>query len=216
MRQGVYKMMHMVKPRIYLITPSNPEMHGNFPHLLNLLLEKYDIACLRLNLNSEKDHIIGKVADTLRRICQKHDVAIIIEKHILLVEKFGLDGVHLKNGAKSISKARKNLGKDAIIGSFCGVSKHSAMKAAELGADYVSFGPVDRTNINNQVVAEVKLFEWWSQIIEVPVIAEGGFDRMSANLIGQYADFIAFGEELWNSSDPVSTLEFLLGDFYNS
>ena len=31
---------------------------------------------------------------------------------------------------------------DAIVGAFCGTSRHDGMTAGEMGADYVSFGPV--------------------------------------------------------------------------
>src|SRR4028118_212806 len=62
--------------------------------------------------------------------------------HALLVSRLGLDGVPLLDAARSVRKVRKDLGDDAIVGAFCHASRHDGMTAGELGADYVSFGPV--------------------------------------------------------------------------
>ena len=203
-------MKDFAKPKIYLITPPEPDLGGRFPSQLNNLLEKYEIACLRLHLSSEEEFVLSKISDTLREICHNYDVAVIIERHIELVQKFGLDGVHLNDGAKNIAKARKHLGKDAIVGAFCGVSRHAGMVAAEAGADYVSFGAFSRTNLGDKALAQEDLVEWWSQIIEVPVVAEGFFDSGCPPKIGQYADFLAFGPEIWKGDDPSVNLEALI------
>ena len=39
----------------------------------------------------------------------------MIENHVLMVERLGLDGVHLTDGARSVRTVRKNLGSDAIV-----------------------------------------------------------------------------------------------------
>ena len=72
------------------------------------------MACIRLEQSSRDELLIGKSADTLREICHKRDIPIIIDSHFMLVEKFGLDGVHLKDGSKSVRTARKFC-KDLIV-----------------------------------------------------------------------------------------------------
>jgi thiamine-phosphate pyrophosphorylase len=83
------------------------------------------------------------------------------------------------------------------------------MAAGEAGADYVSFGPIGDTSLGDGTQAEFDLFEWWSQVIEVPVVAEGGLD---AELIAKFAsvtDFFGLGSELWSQEDPVNALKQL-------
>ena len=77
-------------------------------------------------------------------------------------------------------KVRKDLGPDAIIGAFCGDSRHDGMTAGELGADYVSFGPVGPTGLGDGRLAALELFQWWSEMIEVPCVAEGA---LTADLV---------------------------------
>ena len=197
-------------PKIYLITPKEIDLKGNFPEKLSAIFANFDIACLRLGLSSTDEHLLGKTADAMREICHAHEVAIIIERHMLLVEPLGLDGVHLPDGAKNVAKARKLLGKKAIVGAHCAASRHTGLNAGEISADYVSFGPVTASNLDDGKIAGTELFEWWSQMIELPVVAEGQFDRKSAALIGQHADFLAFGNEIWMREDPVEELRAMM------
>ena len=192
-------------PQIYLITPPDFEL-SRFPTQLASVLDSHEIACVRLALASHDEDTLCRAADALREVTMARDVALVIERHILLVERLGLDGVHLTDGSRSVAKARKALGQDAIVGSFCSGSRHDGMAAGEAGADYISFGPIGDTSLDDGTQAEFDLFDWWSQVIEVPVVAEGGLD---AELIAKFApvtDFFGLGNELWSTDDPVATL----------
>ena len=198
------------QPKIYLVSPPELNLSGAFPEILTDTLTNFNVACFRLQLSSQNEHEIGKIADGMREICHAHDVAIVIESHMLLVERFGLDGVHLSDGSKNISKARKLLGKDAIVGAFCGASRHVGLSAGEAGADYVSFGPISSWDLNDGELVETDLFDWWSQVIEVPVVAEGRLTTEKLSEIGPFIDFLAFGQEIWDSDSPSKTLKKLM------
>ena len=71
------------------------------------------------------------------------------------------------------------------------------MTAAEAGADYVSFGPVGASALGDGTTAPAELFAWWSEMIEVPVVAEGALTPDLAAEIGRTADFLALGDEIW-------------------
>ena len=75
------------------------------------------------------------------------------------------------------------------------------MTAAEIGADYVSFGPVGATGLGDGSAAPLDLFAWWSEMIEVPVVAEGGLTPELAADLAPVADFLALGDELWSHVD---------------
>ena len=49
-----------------------------------------------------QQHLAVQLADALREIAHARDVALVIERHVLLVERLGLDGVHLTDGARSV------------------------------------------------------------------------------------------------------------------
>lgn len=195
-------------PQVILITPPVPEL-GRFPDQLAAVLDAVPVACLRLSAPGNDLDAIGRMADVLRAVAHERDVAVVIERHQLLVGRHGLDGVHLANGARGVRAARKDLGADAIVGAQCGVTRHEGMSAAEAGADYVAFGPVG-AGLGDGRRAEADLFAWWSEMIEVPVVAEGGLDAALVRELAPVVDFFAFGDECWSAPDPARHLSTLL------
>lgn len=197
------------RPQIYLITPPDLDL-TLFPDRLSAVLDSTDIACIRLSLATKDEDRIARTADALRSVAHARDVALVIETHVLMVERLGLDGVHLTDGARSIRKVRKDLGSDAIIGAYCGVTRHDGISAAEAGADYVAFGPVGQTPLGDGSKAEAGLFEWWSEMIEVPVVAEGSLTAELIAKLGPVTDFFGIGDEVWQSEDAAAALRSLL------
>lgn len=196
------------RPQIYLITPPALDLE-QFPDRLSAVLDSTDIACLRLALATRDEDMILRAGDALREICHARDVALVIENHILMVERLGLDGVHLTDGARSVRKVRKDL-PDAIIGAACGHTRHEGLTAGENGADYIAFAPVGATPLGDGSRAEFELFEWWSEVIEVPVVAEGALTAALIEKFGPVTDFFAIGEEIWSKDAPAKALSDLL------
>lgn len=197
------------RPQIILITPPAIDLEV-FPDRLAAVLDAVEVACLRLSLATRDEDTLLRAGDACRLVAHDRDVAIVIENHVLLAERLGLDGVHLTDGARSVRKVRKDLGNDAIVGAFCGTTRHEGISAGEAGADYAAFGPVGDTTLGKGERAGIELFEWWSQMIEVPCIAEGA---LTAELIGQFGpvtDFFGLGEEIWGADDPAAALKALI------
>ena len=170
------------------------------------VIDAQQVACVRLALSSQDQDIISRSADALRAVTHARDVALVIEQHLLLVEPLGLDGVHLTDAARSVRKTRKALGTDAIIGAHCGTLRHNGISAAEAGADYISFGPVGLTPLGDGASAEPPLFAWWSEMIELPVVAEGGLTESLVTQLAPTSDFFAIGQEIWNTDSPLDSL----------
>ncbi|MBP6738021.1 MAG: thiamine phosphate synthase [Rhodobacteraceae bacterium] len=197
------------RPQITLITPPAFDLEV-FPDRLAAVLDSTEIACLRLSLASRDEDELLRAADACRLIAHERDVAIVIEDHLLLVERLGLDGVHLSDGARSVRKARKDLGADAIVGAYCGVTRHEGMSAGEAGADYAAFGPLGETALGKGERVDFDLFEWWSQVIEVPCIAEGALTVELIEKFGPVTDFFGIGAEIWGADDPAAALKALI------
>lgn len=198
------------QPQIYLITPAEFELSA-YPETLARLLDNVEVACVRLALGTREEDRIARAADALREVTHARDVALVIDSHMLLVERLGLDGVHLTDGARSVRQARKDLGDEAIVGAFCHNSRHDGMTAGELGADYVSFGPCGVTPLGDGRQADPALFAWWSKMIEVPVVAEGALDADTVRNLAPVTDFFGIGEEIWGTEDPLAALQGLRG-----
>ena len=195
-------------PQIYLVTPSVIDLDF-YPDQLAQVLDTVEIACLRLGLASSDEDHISRSADALRDIAHARDIMLVIERHALLVERLGLDGVHLMDGGRNLRQLRKDLGEDAILGAYCKTSRHDGLTAGEAGADYVSFGPVAASALGDGVQVDPELLSWWSEMIEVPVVAEGGLTADTIRSLSSKVDFFAIGAEIWTQDDPLAQLQML-------
>jgi thiamine-phosphate pyrophosphorylase len=186
-------------PRLYLVTP--PVFDAGLPDRVAALLDGFDVACLRLALGAASEDAVSRAADALRPVAHARDVPLVVADHFRLARRLGLDGVHLGDGARQVRAARAELGAGDIVGAFARASRHDGLTAAEAGADYVSFGPAGATGLGDGSVAPPELFAWWSEMIEVPVVAEGGIDPGVAATLAGAVDFVALGDELWSAPE---------------
>ncbi|MBT3954233.1 MAG: thiamine phosphate synthase [Rhodobacterales bacterium] len=197
-------------PQIYLITPANADL-SFYTETLAPLLDICPVACIRLGLSSDNESLISRHADQLREVAHARDISAVMTTHYRLVNSLGLDGVHRLDAAKTIREIREELGTEAIVGSYCGTSRHVGMNAGEIGADYISFGPVDHSALTDENIAEFATFEWWSEMVEIPVVAEGNVTLELAAQLAPVIDFLALGQEIWKTDTPLNELqEYLL------
>ena len=99
------------------------------------------------------------------------------------------------------------LADEAIVGSYCEKSRHNGLTAGEAGADYVSFGPMVETPLSTTEPADLDTFSWWSEVVEVPVVAEGAISLEMMEKLAPVTDFIALGAEVFGATDaPVKAL----------
>lgn len=195
-------------PQLYLITPPVFDPLAFAPRLA-AVLDAHPVACLRLTLATSDETDVTRAADALREVAHARDVPLVITTHLQLVEKLGLDGVHLTDGARSVRKTRKELGADPIVGAFCAASSHEGMTAGEAGADYIAFGPAGESALGDGTRAGHDLFAWWSEMIELPVVAEGALDTGLIETLAPVVDFFAIGEEIWREDDAAASLSRL-------
>ncbi len=168
--------------------------------------EGFNLAALRLATAGQNRETMIKRGDALREIGHKHDISVLVEDHATLAQEIGLDGVHLNlPSANELRAAKKTLSKDAIIGVSAGASRHEGLVLGEIGVDYVSFGPLADRGLD-EPVADAEIFEWWSEMIEVPLIAEGALDAAHLAKIKDYVDFVALGVEIFNADAPLTAL----------
>ncbi|MGB5869246.1 MAG: thiamine phosphate synthase [Albidovulum sp.] len=196
------------RPQIYLISPPVIDLDV-FPNTLAAVLDAAEVACVRLALAGQDEDALGRAADAVRMVAHERDVAVVIENHIQMALRHGLDGVHLVDSARSVRLARKELGADAIVGAWCGISRDAGMNAGEAGADYVSFGPAGMSALGTGPHAEHELFAWWSEMIEVPVVAEGALTAALIADLAPVTDFFGIGAEIWGADDPAAALKGL-------
>lgn len=192
--------MSAVATQLYLATPFVFEP-APFADALAAALDAAQVACVRLRLRGASADELRFAADALRPVCHAREVALVLSDAHWLVAETGVDGVHFELGGNAQMAAREALGADAIIGVSCGTSRHQAMLAGERGADYVAFGPVGPVSSVGAEIADRELFAWWQEIMEPPVVAEGGLSPEAARLLAGAADFVTIGAGVWRHAE---------------
>jgi thiamine-phosphate pyrophosphorylase len=193
-----------VKPRcrLYLQLPGAPT--AKLEAQLSQALTKADVACVLLGHDAQAtdEDRAGRLID----LVQTARAACLIEDDFGLAERLGADGVHLAADPDSYRLARALLGETASIGVGCGLKRHEAMLLAELGADYVAFGPSSPSNIDD-IDDCAELIGWWAEIFVVPCIALNidGTDA-AQKLAALGADFIAPSKLIWQDDDAVNRI----------
>ena len=185
--------------RLYLITP--PALPPGFAtEALARALDGGDVAALQIRLKDATDDAILRATEDILPIAQARDVAVLMNDRLDLALKAGCDGVHLGQGDGDHAAARKRLGPDRMLGITCHASRHLAMEAGEIGADYVAFGAFFPTSTKETLHRpEPELLEWWSEMFELPCVAIGGITATNcAPLVRAGADFLAVVGAVWN------------------
>ena len=196
--------MAEVKPRcrLYLQLPAQPS--AKLEAQLAQALASADAACVLLcrdDAPTDESHA-GRLLDLI----QGRGVACLIEADARLAERLGTDGLHIAADDEAYRKARDLLGESASIGAGCGQSRHDAMRLAELGVDYIAFGPAATSDIGG-IDQYAELIAWWSEIFVVPCVAWNvDSPEDAARLAALGADFVAPSNRIWRDDSVVSLI----------
>ena len=187
--------------RLYLVTPPalDPAV---FRDRLAEALDAGDVAAVQLRLKDVPDAAVIRAIEMLRPVVQDRGVAFILNDRPDLARQHGCDGAHVGADDMEAARARKVLG-DLQLGISCYDSRDAAMLAGESGADYVAFGAFFASGTKQtDVRAEPDLLEWWSEVMELPVVAIGGITPGNcAGLVRAGADFLAVVSAVWDHPD---------------
>ena len=146
-------------------------------------------------------------AKKLKSITNAHACIFIINDDVQLAKEINAEGVHL--GAKdcSISEARSILGANKYIGASCYNVFDNALRAEQLGADYIAFGSFfSSPSKPNAPHAHIDLIIRAKKELTIPVCAIGGITKNNiSQLLGAGVDIVAMISALFKVPDPKHT-----------
>jgi thiamine-phosphate pyrophosphorylase len=120
---------------------------------------------------------VYEMALRLGRTARSVGALFIINDHADIAAAIDADGVHLGQDDLPIEYARKQLGRDKIIGvSTHGIEQARAAEAA--GADYIGFGPIFSTATKDAgAVQGIEALSCIKKAVSIPVVAIGGINH---------------------------------------
>ena len=187
---------------LYAIIPS----HVTDPQQLAAMVEQALRGGARLLQYRDKsqDHARRReTAEHLRQLTYQHKALLIINDDVDLALAAAADGVHLGQDDADLTRARQQLGAEAIIGISCYNHFELARDAVAQGADYIAFGRFFPSHTKPDAVqADLTLLQQAKSELGIPVTAIGGITPdNAAELIDAGADMLAVVEAVFGQSD---------------
>ena len=168
------------------------------------------VTCVQLREKNISFPEYVSIAKTIREVCNKYGVPLIINDDYRVAIASGADGVHVGADDMAVADIRNHVGDNFIIGATAKTIEQ-ALKAQSDGADYLGVGAVfpspTKTNairITPETLTEI------CRSVEIPVVAIGGINLENVHLIkdcGQSG--IAVVSALFAQNDIVHSAELL-------
>jgi len=198
-----------LKRYIYLISPQ--KIRGSeFYKELDKILKTKKVKYFQLRLKKTSTANLLTISKKIKKISERNNVKFIINDKPIVAKNIGADGCHIGQKDMNFISCRKILGKDKTIGVTCHNSKKLALKAKNLGANYVAFGSFFKSSTKKTAFrANLEILRWAKKKINIPTVAIGGINNSNyKKILSSGADFIACSNYVWNNKklSPISAI----------
>jgi thiamine-phosphate pyrophosphorylase len=190
-----------VHPRLYLISPIDLDP-DSFPQAVEAALSGGDVACLLIADGGWGEGAAQKIAERVVPIAQAAGTAVLLQNDTRSAGRARADGVHVDAGSETLAGALETFHPNGIVGVGDIRSRHDAMQVAEMGADYVFFGLIERSEDAEVHPKTLQFADWWSEVFETPCVALCGSAFSGIGTCAATgADFVAVRGAIWNHPD---------------
>ena len=151
------------------------------------------------------------LAEKVHMLTKKYKVPLIIDDRVDVALCVNAEGVHLGQCDMPVSKARKILGDDFIIGATT-KTVPQAIEAYNQGADYLGVGAIYPTTTKvKTVITSVKTLDAICNSVPIPVNAIGGLNKDNVHILEgiNIAGFCVVSA-IMKADNPKSETEILL------
>jgi len=199
-----------LKRYIYLISPQNIK-GSKFYSQLDQVLKSKKIKYFQLRLKKISTLNLIKIARKVKKITKKNKVKLLINDNPFVAKLIKADGCHIGQKDMNFISSRKILGRKKIIGITCHNSKKLAIKAKDLGANYIAFGSFFKSSTKKTTFkANLTILRWAKKKINIPIVAIGGINDFNyKKVLLSGANYIACSAYVWNNRklDPVTAIK---------
>ena len=168
------------------------------------------VTCVQLREKNISFAEYVSIAKTIREVCSKYDVPLIINDDYRVAIASGADGVHVGAEDMAVADIRNHVGDNFIIGATAKTIEQ-AQKAQSDGADYLGVGAVfPSPTKQNAIRITPEILREICQSVEIPVVAIGGINAENIHLIkdcGQAG--IAVVSAIFGQRDIIKSAEIL-------
>ncbi len=151
----------------------------------------------------DRRHIV-ELSAKIGRLAKHYDAPLIVDNDLRLAEEISADGLHLEQDNMTPTEVRQTLGNGAYVGYTVGNDIRKGIKAAEEGANYVSFCAIfPSPSVTDCEIVPLDRIREIKQRVTISVFASGGINAQNAGqVVAAGADGIAVISAILKASDP--------------
>lgn len=189
--------------RLVLIAPQ-----GAKPQTILDALSGGDVASLILPGWDMDDDAFQRHAEAIVPGAQAAGVAVMIAGDVRIAMRARADGVHVDDKRRELEEVIEKHQAKLMVGAGGADSRDDALELGEARPDYLFFGRFGYDNKPEPHPRNLKLGEWWSQMVQIPCIVLGGSEIASvAQVAATGADFVALGAAIFaDGVDPAEAV----------
>ncbi|MGQ2905109.1 MAG: thiamine phosphate synthase [Neoaquamicrobium sediminum] len=189
--------------RIVLIAP--PELEAG---RLIAALDGGDVASLILPGWEMDDDAFQLYAERVVPAAQEHGVAVVIGESSRVAMRTGADGLHVETDRRELEEIIAKHQAKLMIGTGGAANRDDALELGEARPDYLFFGRFGYDNKPAPHPRNLKLGQWWAEMVQVPCIVAGGLELDSALTVAATGvEFVALSEAIFSGDrDPAESV----------
>lgn len=159
---------------LYLITGRGETLGRNLEFVVEEAL-RGGVRAVQLRDKGASTKELYEAAYELRRLTSRYGAKLFINDRADVALAVDADGVHIGSASLPLYKVRRLLGERKLIGVSCH-NRTQAITAQEMGADFITFGPVYHTPSKVEYGEPVGLAKLATvaDLLQIPVFALGG------------------------------------------
>ena len=159
---------------LYLITGRGETLGRNLEFVVEEAL-RGGVRAVQLRDKGSSSKELYEAAYELRRLTSRYGAKLFINDRTDVALAVDADGVHIGSSSLPLYKVRRLLGERKLIGVSCH-NQTQAITAQEMGADFITFGPVYHTPSKAEYGEPVGLAKLATvaDLLQIPVFALGG------------------------------------------
>ncbi|HJV37051.1 thiamine phosphate synthase [Geomonas sp.] len=196
---------------LYLITGRGETLGRNLEFVVEEAL-RGGVRAVQLRDKDASTKGLYETAYELRRLTSRYGAKLLINDRVDVALAVEADGVHLGSQSLPIYKVRRLLGERKLIGVSCH-NQVQAITAQEMGADFITFGPVYYTPSKAPYGDPVGLEKLCTvaEMLQIPVFGLGGINLDNCReVISCQVSGIALISGILSAPDPREAAKDLL------
>ena len=176
---------------LYVITDPKVQQGRNHLEVLTEAI-RGGASVVQLRDKDATDEALIAMGKRLREVCDRFQALLIVNERVSVAKAIHADGLHIGQDDLSIPEARRQVGKEILLG----ISTHSleqAKQAVQEGADYIGVGPIFKTPTKPDAPAVgIGFIKRVRQHLSIPFVAIGGINPSNArDVLAAGADSVA-------------------------